>query len=167
MLSFQYGIYTEGFLYSRLCGARSVLSSVVCIKGFSKLSNYSAISRYLKGIKRVLLNRALISTQLHPLPPRSIHLHPAYFSHHSALCNTLNVIRTKISRNWAISPNLGRKTPQSCPFSLKIGTYGILEMLIPNSDLDFWNPDPKIHFGQTWGEKAESPFCLKIGKHGY
>ena len=39
-------------------------------------------------------------------------------------------------------------------------------MLIPNSDLDFWNPDPKIHFGQTWGEKAKSPFCLKIGKHG-
>ena len=33
-----------------LCGARSALSSVVCIKGFSKLSDYPVISRYLKGI---------------------------------------------------------------------------------------------------------------------
>ena len=47
----------------------------------------------------------LISTsnQLHPHlptsfqpPPSSIHLYPAYFSLHPALCNTLNVIRTKI-----------------------------------------------------------------------
>ena len=62
----------------------------------------------------VLLNRAPSSThlhspppsstQLHPSPPSSfqpppssIHLHPTHFSLHTALCNTLNVIRTKIS----------------------------------------------------------------------
>ena len=37
-------------LYSGLCGARSALSSVVCIKEFSKLSDHPMISRYLKGI---------------------------------------------------------------------------------------------------------------------
>ena len=43
------------------------------------------------------------STQLHPLPPSSIYLHsahfklqPAHLSLPSALCNTLNVIRTLI-----------------------------------------------------------------------
>ena len=43
-----------------------------------------------------------------------------------------------IARNWAISPNLGRKT-QSCPFCLKTGTHGILEVLIQNPELEFWN----------------------------
>ena len=50
MLSFLDGMYTKGCLYSDLCGATSVLSSVVCIKGFSKLSDHPMISRYLKGI---------------------------------------------------------------------------------------------------------------------
>ena len=35
-------------------------------------------------------------TQLHPARPSSIHPHPANFSLYPALCNTLNVIRTKI-----------------------------------------------------------------------
>ena len=48
--SFLHGMYTKGCLYSGVCGARSALSSVVCIKGFSKLSDHPMISRYLKGI---------------------------------------------------------------------------------------------------------------------
>ena len=43
-------MYTEGCLYSGLCGARSALSSAVCIKGFPKLSDHPIISRYVKGI---------------------------------------------------------------------------------------------------------------------
>ena len=71
-----------------------------------------------------------------------------------------------IARNWAISPNLGRKI-KSCPFWLKIGTNGILEVLISNLDLNFWNSDPKIHFWENLGPKMQScPFCLKIGAHG-
>ena len=49
--------------------------------------------------ERVLLNHAPSSTQLHPPPsssfqppPNSIHLHPAHFSLHPALCNTLDNI---------------------------------------------------------------------------
>ena len=83
-------------------------------------------------------------TQLHPTPPSlfkpppsSIHLHPPHFSLHPALCETLNNIWTKILHvNWAISPTLGQKI-KNCPFSVKIGTHGILEVLIPNPDLDF------------------------------
>ena len=53
--------------------------------------------------ERVLLNHAPSSTQLHPPPsssfqppPNSIHLHPAHFSLHPALCNILDNIWTKI-----------------------------------------------------------------------
>ena len=49
MLSFLHGMYTKSCLYSGLCGASSALSSAVCIKGFSKLSDHPTISRYLKG----------------------------------------------------------------------------------------------------------------------
>ena len=75
-------------------------------------------------------------------------------------------LNQNIARNWAISPNLDQKI-KSCPFWLKIGTHGILEVLIPNPDLDFWNSDPKIHFWANLGPKIQScPFCLKIGTHG-
>ena len=45
----------------------------------------------------LLLNRATTSIHIHPASPISIHLYPAHFSLQLALCNTLNVIRTKIS----------------------------------------------------------------------
>ena len=49
---------------------------------------------------------------------------------------------------------------------LKIGTHGILEVLIPNPDLYFWNSDPKIHFWANLSPKIQNcPFCLKIGVH--
>ena len=63
--------------------------------------------------ERGLLNRAPTSTQLNPPPPSSfqppsspIHLHPAHFSLHPALCNTFNVIRTKISHVIKQSPQI-------------------------------------------------------------
>ena len=99
------------------------------------------------------------STQLHPPPPNSFQPPPSSLQHPQQYLNQ------NIARNWAISPNLGRKI-KSCPFWLKIGTYGILELLIPNPDLDFWNSDPKIHFWANLGLKSESYlFCLKIGTH--
>ena len=63
---------------------------------------------------------------------------------------------------WA---NLGRKI-KSCPFYLKIGTHGILEVLIPNPGLEFGNLDPKILFWANLGRKSKScPFGLKISTH--
>ena len=99
-------------------------------------------------------------TQLHPPPPNSFQSPP------SSLQYLQQNVDQNIARNWAISPNLGRKI-KSCPFWLKIGTRGILELLIPNPDLDFWNFDPKIHFWTNLGPKLQRcPFCLKIGTYG-
>ena len=63
-------------------------------------------------------------------------------------------------------PNLGRKI-ESCPSWQKIGTGGILVVLIPNLDLNFGNSEPKIQYLGKFGPKNSSrPFCLKIGTHG-
>ena len=113
----------------------------------------SILKNFAIFIERVLLNRAPTSTQLHPPPPSSLQ-HPQQY------------LNQNIARNWAISPNLDQKI-KSFPFWLKIGTHGILQMLIPNPDFDFWNSDPKIHFWANLGPKIQScPFCLKIGTHG-
>ena len=101
-----------------------------------------------------------ISTQLHPRPPSSCQPLPSSLQHPQQYLNQ------NIARDWAISPNLGRKL-KSCQFWLKIGTHSILEVLIPNPDLDFWNSDPKIHFWANLGPKSQRcSFCLKIGTHG-
>ena len=94
------------------------------------------------------------STQLHPPPPSSFQPPPSSLQHPQ---------HCKNQNNWAISPNLGRKS-QSCPFCLKIDTHGILKELILHPDLDFQNSDLKIHFWANLGRKNQScPFCLKIG----
>ena len=98
------------------------------------------------------------STQLHPLPS-------SFQPPPSSLQHTQQYLNQNIARNWAISPNLGWKI-KSCPFWLKMGAHGILEVLIPNPDLDFRNSDPKIHFWANLDPKIQScPFCLKIGAH--
>ena len=84
---------------------------------------------------------------MHPAPPSSIRLHPAPPSSFkpppslfqpppSSLQHHQQYLNHNIERNWATSPNLGQKI-KSCQFSLKIGTHGKLEVLIPNPDLDF------------------------------
>ena len=99
------------------------------------------------------------STQLHPPPPSSFPPPPSSLQHPQQYLNQ------NFARNWAISSNLGQKI-KNCPFWLTIGTHGILEVLIPNPNLDFWNSDPKIHFLANLGPKIQScPLCLKIGTH--
>ena len=113
------------------------------------------------------------SFKLHPPPPSSIHLHQApststqFIPASTQLSGTPStLLEPNIAFSRAISPNTGRKI-ESCSFWLKIGTHGILEVLILDSDLDFWNSEPKIHFYLNLGWKSQScPFCLKIGIHG-
>ena len=131
------------------------------------------------SLLRVLLNRAPTSTQLHPPPPSFIHLHPApsastqlhppppssFQPPPSCLQHPQQYLNQSVARNWAIYPNLSQKI-KSCPFWLKIGTYGIMEVLILNPDLDFWNSDPKNNFWANLGPKIQScTFYLKIGAH--
>ena len=86
------------------------------------------------------------STQLHPAPSISTQLHPPPSSSFEPAASSLQhpqqYLNQNIARNWAISPNLDQKI-KSCPFWLKIGTHGILEVLIPNPDI----------FGQIWASK--------------
>ena len=101
----------------------------------------------------------LTSTQLHPLPPSSFQSPPSSPQHPQQYLNQ------NIARNWGISPNLERKI-EICPFWLKIGTYGKLEVMIPNADLYLWHSDLKIYFLAKLDPKSQScPFCLKIGAH--
>ena len=65
--------------------------------GIIMLNNAKKIAK-----ERVLLNRALTSTQLHPPPPSSLQ-HPQQH------------LNQNIARNCAISPNLGQKI-KNCPF---------------------------------------------------
>ena len=85
-------------------------------------------------------------TQLHPPLPSS------YQSPPSCLQYPQQYFYQNIARNWPISPNLDRKM-KSCQFWLKIGTHAILEVLIPNPDLHYWNFNPKSIFGQIWAQK--------------
>ena len=106
---------------------------------------------------------------MHTAPPSSIQLHPApspsFQPPSSSLQHPKQYSNQNIACNWAISPNLSRKI-QSSPFSLKIRSHGILEVLIPNPDLNIWNSDPKIHFWANLGPKRQScQFCLKISTH--
>ena len=129
-------------------------------------SDIFIFSLLLYFISRVLLNRALTCTQLHPPPTSSFQPPPSSFHPpSSSLQHPQQWLNQNIARNWAISPNFGRKI-KSCPFWLKIGTHDILEMLIPNPDLNFCNSDPKIHFWANLVPKSQSClFFLKIGTH--
>ena len=51
-------------------------------------------------------------TQLHPAPYTSTQLHPPPLS---SLQHPQQYLNQNIARNWAISPNLGRKI-KHCPF---------------------------------------------------
>ena len=64
--------------------------------------------------------------------------------------------------------NLPKFRPRNLKlFWLKIGTHGMLEMLIPDPDLYFWNSNSKIDFWANLGQKSQScSFSLKIGTHG-
>ena len=116
--------------------------------------------KFLRGITKpcTLLHRApctstqLISTstQLDPPPISSFQPPPSSLQHPQQYLNQ------NIVRNWAISPNLGRKN-KSWRFWLKIGTYGISEVLIPNPDLDF---QPQNPFFGKFGPKISKLFVL-------
>ena len=92
------------------------------------------------------------SSQLHPSPPSSFQPPPSSLQHPQQYLNQ------NIARNWAISPNLDQKI-KNCPFCLKIGTHGLLDVLIPNRDSDFSNCDPKIYF---WANLAPENSKLSV-----
>ena len=152
-------------IYSQKC--HKCLAHIFTHDCHAHSSQFNILVLFLHVFRRVLLNRAPSSTELHPTPPSSTQLHsppPSSFQPlRSSLQHPRQYLNQNIARNCAIFPNLGQKI-KSCPFWLKIGTHGIFEVLIPNPDLDLWNFDPKIHFWANLDPKIQKcPLCLKIG----
>ena len=118
----------------------------------------------------VLLNRAPSSIQLHPAPSTStqlistsmrLHLPPpsSFQPPTSSLEHPQQYLNQNITRNWAISPNLGQKI-KSCQFWLKTGTHGILEGLDSESRLRFVKFQPQKLFLGEFGPKNSKLFVL-------
>ena len=124
----------------------SVKIITIRYKRFSLVWQVISGSYYTTGINKPC-------THLHPAPSSLFQPPPSSFqSPPTSLQHPQQYLNQNIARNWAISPNLSWKI-KSCLFSLKIGTRGILEVLIPNPDLGFWNSDPKIHFWANFSSK--------------
>ena len=113
---------------------------------------------------------------MHPAPPSSIHLHPAHFNLHPTPSTSTQLILASIQPSATSSTifepkycthlaNFPKLRPKikSCLFWMKVCTHGILEVLILNQELDFWNSDPKTYFWANLGPKIQSClFCLKV-----
>ena len=128
-----------------------ILIKAYCVNVVVDIKPIYLNKRYLFQNKIYYLDKGITKpcTHLHPAPSTSTQL----ISTSTQLSATPStILNQNIARNWAISPNLGQKT-KSCPFWLKIGTYGILEVLIPNLDPKI--PTPKPIFGQIWAQKFE------------
>ena len=103
----------------------------------------------------------LISTsvQLHPPPPSSFQ--PPL----SSLQHPQQYLNQNIARNWAISPNLGRKI-KSCPFWQNIGTYGsYIGGVDSESRLRFLKLRPQNPFLVKFGPKKSKLFILSENWH--
>ena len=90
------------------------------------------------------------SIHLQPPPPSSIHLHPVHFSLHLALCNTLNVIRTKMSHELGNFPKFRSKN---------------LKLTILTENWHIWyirgaDSEPRPRFLKF---RAQNPFLGKFG----
>ena len=94
---------------------------------YLKKFSWKSINYFKKSITKPFTHlhpATSTSTQLHPPLPSSTQPPPSSLQHPQPHSNQ------NIARNWAISPNLGQKI-QTCPFWLKIGLHGNLEVLIP------------------------------------
>ena len=90
------------------------------------------------------------SIHLQPPPPSSIHLHPVHFSLHLPLCNTLNVIRTKMSHELGNFPKFRSKN-----LKLTILTENWRIWYIRGAD-----SEPRHRFLKF---RAQNPFLSKFG----
>ena len=135
-----------------------ILIKAYCVNVVVDIKPIYLNKRYLFQNKIYYLDKGITKpcTHLHPAPSTSTQLHrlpsSSFQPPTSSLLHPQQYLKQNIARNWAISPNLGQKT-KSCPFWLKIGTYGILEVLIPNLDPKI--PTPKPIFGEIWAQKFE------------
>ena len=110
-------------------------------------------------------SNASLKAELLNCRPSSIHLHAAHLSLQPSLCNTINVIRTKISHVFGKFSKIWAEKFEVVHFNRKNGAGGILVVLIPKLDLNFWNSDPKIQYLGKFGSKNSKLSFLPINWH--
>ena len=92
-----------------LAFANKSIYKITCLSSIINLTNAAKFC-YNMGITKPC-------THFHPAPSTSTQLHPGHFSLHSALCNTLNIIRTKILHVIGNFPKFRRKNSKLSIFN--------------------------------------------------
>ena len=92
-----------------LAFANKSIYKITCFSSIINLTNAAKFC-YNMGITKPC-------THFHPAPSTSTQLHPGHFSLHSALCNTLNIIRTKILHVIGNFPKFRRKNSKLSIFN--------------------------------------------------
>ena len=101
-------------------------------------------------------------THLHPAPSTSTQL----ISTSTQLSGTPSTpLELKYCTKLGNFPKFRTKNQKLSKSWLKIGTYGTLEVLILNLDLDFGNSDPKIQFWANLGQKKSKLSILPENWH--
>ena len=120
----------------------------------------SKSKKFLNKKYRVLLKREPTSTQLHPPPPSPTHLHPAHFGLHPALCNTLNVNRTKKSH---VMGNFLKFSPKN--LKLSILTENWHSRYLGGADFESSPPQKENPFLGKFGPKESKLSVLPENWH--
>ena len=127
-----------------------------------ELSQYTLKRVSRTTFKRVLLNHAPSSTQLHPhlsslfqSPPSFIYFQPAHFSLHLALCNTLNNIRIKISYVIGQFPQIQVEKFKVVHFDWKLAHMVCWRYWFRIQTLIFKIETQKSIFGQIWAQNVK------------
>ena len=94
-----------------------------------------------------------VPTSVHPHLPSSIHLHPAHFTLDPALCNTLNIIRTKISHLIGQFPQIHAKNSKLSVLTENWHTWYFGDADSRWSGLRFLKFQPRNQFLGRFGQR--------------
>ena len=85
------------------CSGTNILVVLICLTWLSLPLGITKLCTHLHPASSTSTQLISTSTQLHPPPSSSFQPPPSYLQHSQQYLNK------NIARNWAISPNLGRK----------------------------------------------------------
>ena len=94
-------------------------------------------------------------THLHPPPPSSFQPTPSFIHLHPTLCNTLNFLEPQYHMQLSNFPKFRLKNSK-LSISIENWYTAILEELIPNPHLHFWNSNLKIQFCANLDPKRQN-----------
>ena len=138
VLTFLHHFYKNGCYYSGLSSARSALSTIVHIEGYSKLSDHSLISKFIKGIYNQ-----------HPTLPRYVNIWDinillAYFESLPANSElTLKCLTEKLTVLLLILSEQRKQTLLAIDIT-NVKIYEDKLIILPNSPLKHTKPSRRL-----------------------